>query len=45
MYHIKNMKLDKENTKQVLKIVIIAIVVLVALINIEPVFTGNLHIY
>ncbi len=32
------MKLDKENTKQVLKIVIIAIVVLVALINIEPVW-------
>lgn len=32
------MKLDKENTRQILKIVIIAIIVLVALINIEPVW-------
>ena len=30
------MKLDKENTKQIMKIVIIAIVLLVALINIQP---------
>lgn len=34
------MKLDKENTKQILKIVIIAIIVLVALLNIEPVWNG-----
>ena len=32
------MKLDKENTKQILKIVIIAIIVLVALLNIGPVW-------
>ena len=38
MYHIKNMKLDKENTKQIIKIVVIAIVLLVALLNIEPVW-------
>lgn len=38
MYHIKNMKLDKENTKQIIKIVVIAIVLLVALFNIEPVW-------
>ena len=36
MYHIKNMKLDKENTKQIIKIVVSAIVLLVALLNIEP---------
>ena len=30
------MKLDKENTKQIMKIVIVAIVLLVALINIQP---------
>ena len=35
-----NMKLDKENTKQILKIVIIAIIVLVALLNIEPVWNA-----
>lgn len=34
------MKLDKENTKQILKIVIIAIIVLVALLNIEPVWNA-----
>ena len=34
------MKLDKENTKQILKIVIIAIIVLVALLNIGPVWNG-----
>ena len=34
MYHIKNMKLDKENTKQIIKIVVIAIVLLVALLKI-----------
>ena len=40
MYHIKNMKLDKENTKQIIKIVVIAIVLLVALLNISfPPFT------
>lgn len=38
MYHIKNMKLDKENTKQIIKIVVIAIVLLVALLNIESVW-------
>ena len=38
MYHIKNMKLDTENTKQIIKIVVIAIVLLVALLNIEPVW-------
>ena len=38
MYHIENMKLDKENTKQIIKIVVIAIVLLVALLNIEPVW-------
>lgn len=38
MYHIKNMKLDKENAKQIIKIVVIAIVLLVALLNIEPVW-------
>ena len=38
MYHIKNMKPDKENTKQIIKIVVIAIVLLVALLNIEPVW-------
>lgn len=38
MYHIKNMKLDKENTKQIIKIIVIAIVLLVALLNIEPVW-------
>lgn len=38
MYHIKNMKIDKENTKQIIKIVVIAIVLLVALLNIEPVW-------
>ena len=38
MYHIKNMKLDKETTKQIIKIVVIAIVLLVALLNIEPVW-------
>lgn len=32
------MKLDKENTKQIIKIVVIAIVLLVALLNIEPVW-------
>lgn len=35
MYHIKNMKLDKENTKQIIKIVVIAIILLVALLNLE----------
>ena len=38
MYHIKNTKLDKEITKQIIKIVVIAIVLLVALLNIEPVW-------
>lgn len=32
------MKLDKENTKQIIKIVIVAVVLLVALLNIEPVW-------
>lgn len=32
------MKLDKENTKQIIKIVVIAIVLLVVLLNIEPVW-------
>lgn len=32
------MKLDKENTKQIMKIVIVAIVLLVALMNIQPVW-------
>ena len=32
------MKLNKENTKQIIKIVVIAIVLLVALLNIEPVW-------
>ena len=30
------MKLDKENTKQIIKIVVVAIVLLIALINIQP---------
>ena len=30
------MKLDKENTKQIMKIVVVAIILLVALINIQP---------
>ena len=30
------MKLDKENTKQIMKIVVVAILLLVALINIQP---------
>lgn len=34
------MKLDKENTKQIIKIVVIAIVLLVALLNIGPVWGG-----
>lgn len=34
------MKLDKENTKQIIKIVVIAIVLLVALLNIGPVWEG-----
>ena len=34
------MKLDKENTKQIIKIVVIAIILLVALINIEPVWNA-----
>ena len=34
------MKLDKENTKQIIKIVVIAIVLLVALLNIDPVWGG-----
>ena len=34
------MKLDKENTKQIIKIVVIAIVLLVALLNIEPVWNA-----
>ena len=38
MYQIKKMKLDKENTKQIIKIVVIAIVLLVVLLNIEPVW-------
>lgn len=32
------MKLDKENTKQIMKIVIVAIILLVALMNIQPVW-------
>lgn len=32
------MKLDKENTKQIMKIVIVAIVLLVVLINIQPIW-------
>ena len=32
------MKLDKENTRQILKIVIIAIILLVSLLNIGPVW-------
>lgn len=32
------MKLDKENTKQIIKIVVIAIVLLVALLNIQPIW-------
>lgn len=32
------MKLDKENTKQIIKIVVIAIVLLVVLLNVEPVW-------
>ena len=32
------MKLDKQNTKQIIKILVIAIVLLVALLNIEPVW-------
>ena len=32
------MKLDKENTKQILKIVIIAILILAILLNLEPVW-------
>ena len=39
------MKLDKENTKQILKIVIIAIILLVALFNIKFVWDAGLSFF
>lgn len=41
----ENMKLDKENTKQILKIVIIAIILLVALFNIKFVWDAGLSFF